>query len=480
MNLYQVHFLATVMATANDEILVGKVFNYISDKGFITFANLLAKPSPLATKFSAEEAASWIRDHLSKDKRFAVQEVDGKVTSVKIMAKVRLCFQYLEDGKHDYEGGCKYWHVCKDYIEGNCEKQCRHGLSHDFHDEENSDKCEELGFGKLNNCAVRRLVALNLPMVCSAYLQGSCDDPNCSYLHLCAGFVRRSCSDMRECNLSHNLQSRHNKFILRRHGLDLNIRKKYVLCNILVPKVQMAQNNPKDVPKKPADQAGTSKSKRQRSEDKLAVCSGSVNQLKKPARTFLIKFRTAHQRLHFQSTPHSLNRNIPESQDEQELDCKSCGDGKTIDISGSRPETRHTTKITGKGSSKSQNQTKSANHHKAQSKLQQNKQIVQSLGTIACSDGEPSLLPTRGLLPPQGGRPPLLSSKGGVPGTRLAAREKAGLRNWTGKGRGTPTLSHQDGRQKSKYQESQLLTVKKTVRRTPEVPPNDEIRQLKR
>ena len=232
------------MAAVNDEVLVGKVFNFISSKGFITFASLLQAPSPLATKFSAEEAASWIRDHLSKDKRFAVQELDGKVTSVKIMAKVRLCFQYLEDGKHDYEGGCKYWHVCKDYIEGNCEKQCRHRLSHDFHNEENSDKCEELGFGKLNNGTVRRLVALNLPAICPAYLQGSCDDPNCSNLHLCAGFVRRSCSDMRECNLPHNLRTGHNKFILGGYNLNQNTKEKYVLCDILVPKMQMAQDNP--------------------------------------------------------------------------------------------------------------------------------------------------------------------------------------------------------------------------------------------
>ena len=147
---------------------------------------------------------------------------------------------------HDYEGGCKYWHVCKDYIEGNCEKQCRQWLSHDFHDEENSDKCEELGFEKLNNGTVRRLVSLNLPTICSAYLQGSCNDPNCSNLHLCAGFVRRSCSDMRECNLSHNLRTGHNKSILGGYNLN-HIKEKYVLCNILVPKMQMAQNNPESL-----------------------------------------------------------------------------------------------------------------------------------------------------------------------------------------------------------------------------------------
>ena len=234
------------MATVtDDEVLVGKVFNFISSKGFSTFADLRRKHAPLAIKHSPKEAASWIRYHLSKDKRFAVQEHAGRVTSVKIMAKVRLCFQYLEDGMHDCNwGGCKYWHVCKDYIEGNCEKQCRHGLSHDFHDEENSDKCEELGFGKLNNGNIKRLVALNSPVVCPAYLQGSCDDPNCSNLHLCAGFVRRSCSDMRECNLSHNLRTGHNKFILGGYNLNQNIKEKYVLCNILVPKMQMAQDNP--------------------------------------------------------------------------------------------------------------------------------------------------------------------------------------------------------------------------------------------
>ena len=501
-------------AVIDDEVLVGKVFNFISSKGFITFADLRKKPSPLATKFSAEEAASWIRDHLSKDKRFAVQELDGKVMSVKIMAKVRLCFQYLKDGKHNCKGGCKYWHVCKGYIEGNCTKQCRHGLSHDFHNDENSDKCEELGFGKLDNGYIKRLVALNSPVVCLAYLQGSCDDPNCCNLHLCAGFVRQSCSDMGgECNLSHNLRTGHNKSILGGYNLNQNIKEKYVLCSILVPKIQMAQNNPKDVPKKPADQAGTSKSK-EGPGDKVH-CSGSVNQPKKPAGKPLIKSQAAKKRLRFQSTPHSLNIR-PVSQKEQEPGYKSCGDNE----SGSRPANLHATS-TERGSSKIQNQTKSASHHRGQSKLPQSKRIAQSVGNIERSSEEPYLLPTsQGVVPTQGypaypvdylgypvgypghpvypsypfgypgypsysvGHPvyppQLPSSVGGFPGTRLADRGKAGLRNWAGKGRGMPILSHQDGRQKPKYQESQLFNTRRPVRRRPEVPPNDEIRQLKR
>ena len=226
----------------SEDVLLGKVFNFVSTRGWTTISELLQPPAPLASKISTVEAAkSWARDNLAKDKRFSVEtDCVGEVTRVKVTSNVRMCAHYVKSGRCPVQGGCKYWHICKEYVEGKCDKICRTGKSHDFHDKGNDCKTDQQGFGKLGNGSVRRIVSLNLPRVCPAYAQGFCDEEKvCECLHLCPAFVQKTC---RKCDLSHKLRSDHNMPILKTFGFDASLKEMYILCNVLLPKNVMVNS----------------------------------------------------------------------------------------------------------------------------------------------------------------------------------------------------------------------------------------------
>ena len=231
-------------ATDKDELLVSKVFNHICDHGVVVFKDLLKKPSPLACRrFSPETFKTWMKEHLSTDSRFEVREIRGKLISVKIRSKVRICSHYVTRGKCKFKKECKCWHVCKDYVDGRCDKPCPRSLSHDFWDAANADKTTSLGCGrKLPTGAVKRIVAVNLLQVCSEYVRlGSCEQTCCPHLHVCAGFVAKTCLDDSVCGRSHNLRSRRNRLALKNHGFQWSSGESdEVICNILVSSATLA------------------------------------------------------------------------------------------------------------------------------------------------------------------------------------------------------------------------------------------------
>ena len=72
---------------------------------------------------------------------------DREITSVRVGPKKKICQQYLEKGSCRREqGNCKYWHICKEFIKGDCDGKC--GRSHNFLDEQNGEKTKQLGLDK--------------------------------------------------------------------------------------------------------------------------------------------------------------------------------------------------------------------------------------------------------------------------------------------------------------------------------------------
>ena len=217
-----------------DNVLVEKIFNFICGSGgFVELSVLLKHSSPLGSRKSELEARNWLK--IQGDRPFVVMS-DGKIAGVRIRLKKKICHQYLQkDSCGRAQGNCKFWHVCKEFIEGDCAGKC--GRSHNFLDEENGEKTKQLRLDKHPPGTVKNIVAWSLPQVCQLYLRGKCNSDKCFYLHLCSQAVQGSVCN---CSLSHNLTDSHNKQILKQFDLvpHQSMSTEFVRCNILVPKDQ--------------------------------------------------------------------------------------------------------------------------------------------------------------------------------------------------------------------------------------------------
>ena len=219
-----------------DDVLAEKVFNYICGSGgFVELSVLLKQSSPLRSKKSELEAKIWLMSQADK-RLIVVKDFNGEIAGVRIDLRRKICRQYHEKGScRSAQGKCKFWHICKGFIEENCHGNCNR--SHNFLDEENHEKTNELGLAKYPNGSMRHFVFWSLPQVCELYTRGICTSDSCLYLHLCSQTVQSSaCS----CSLSHNLTDSHNMKIMKQYDLvpHQSMSTDFVRCNILVPKKQ--------------------------------------------------------------------------------------------------------------------------------------------------------------------------------------------------------------------------------------------------
>ena len=226
-------------------MLAVKVFNFIiGNGGYSTVSNILKHPSPLAGEFSVFEVGNWLRTQSETDNRFVLfQNQHGRILGVRIDFKKRLCLQYCTTGSCRSKNKCKFWHICKTYIEGSCKGDC--GASHDFHDEENVEKTNELGFEAKANGVIRSMVAGSLPQICLKYLRNECWAYNCPYLHVCTNAVRASTCGC-GCPLFHDFADPHNRTILKHYGLmppQPSAKVDVVKCNVIIPKKQKSVQN---------------------------------------------------------------------------------------------------------------------------------------------------------------------------------------------------------------------------------------------
>ena len=223
-------FRGSVLKMA-DDVLVDKLFNYICGSGgFVELSVLLRRPSPLASRKSVTEARNWLK---TQREFVLVKDGNGEITGVRIDLRKKVCQQYAMKGScRRRKGMCKYWHICKSFIEGKCDGTC--GLSHDFHKDGNNWKVEELGLEKYSNGALRNIVAWSLPQVCQQYLRNECASDKCPCIHVCTKAVRGSPCN---CALSHNLTDSHNMMVLKQYDLvppSQIANVDFVRCSILV------------------------------------------------------------------------------------------------------------------------------------------------------------------------------------------------------------------------------------------------------
>ncbi|KAJ7337277.1 Poly (ADP-ribose) polymerase [Desmophyllum pertusum] len=219
-----------------EDVLVAKLFNYICGSGgFVELAVLLKPSSPLGSRKTKLEAKKWLRTQGPQSGFVCVTDQNDEITGVRVDLRSKICQQYVVKGfcRRANTGNCKYWHICKSYIEGNCDGTC--GLSHNFFSEDNQWKAEELGLEKHSNGTVRNIVAWSLPQVCQLYLINKCKSDKCPYLHICSKMVQGS--SCKSCDLSHSLTDSHNNKIIKQYDLVPShqvINVDFVRCSILV------------------------------------------------------------------------------------------------------------------------------------------------------------------------------------------------------------------------------------------------------
>ena len=224
-------YLGHFVSNMEEGTLLEKVFNKICDSGgFVELSELLKHPLPLASIATKLQAQTWLE---SQGGRFIlIQDHNREVTGVRVDLKKKICQQYLDKGcSRRTQRKYLFWHICKRFIEGNCNGKCN--LSHNFLDKDNIEKTKKLELQKFSNSTVRKIVLCSLPQVCQLYLVNECERVECSFLHLCPGMVREFLCN---CAFSHCLVDTHNKGIIKRYDLLPSplMSLDFVCCNILV------------------------------------------------------------------------------------------------------------------------------------------------------------------------------------------------------------------------------------------------------
>ena len=215
-----------------DDVLLEKVFNFVCGSGgFVELSFLLKDSSPLKNITTELEKKNWLKTK-ARGRFVLVKDDNDEIAGVRIDLRKKICQQYLSSGSCPRtQGKCKFWHICKSFIEGNCDWKC--SRSHDFFDPDNKGKTSELGIEKHSNGTVRNIIAWSLPQVCKLYLSNECKSDKCLYLHVCSEVVRGSPCD---CGLSHNITDSHNKKILKQYDLvpHQSMRIAFVRSSVLV------------------------------------------------------------------------------------------------------------------------------------------------------------------------------------------------------------------------------------------------------
>ncbi|XP_063073641.1 protein mono-ADP-ribosyltransferase PARP12-like isoform X2 [Engraulis encrasicolus] len=162
-------------------------------------------------------------DSLLRNKELFFQTEIAGVKQVLAKTSLRLC-------KVTDCSGCKDLHLCKFYLQGECNRrQCRYG--HDLNSDHNAEVLSDHQLEKFNRAEIRQLLLQNdtphslLPPICSKYNRGEgeygqCEDKDeCSRLHVCEGFMRHTC-DADACGRSHDLFEPQPVRVLRERGVS--------------------------------------------------------------------------------------------------------------------------------------------------------------------------------------------------------------------------------------------------------------------
>lgn len=180
-----------------------------------------------------ESAEGWFRK--TKGSFLMTESNQGVITQVDAFsARARVCWSYNKNGecvKHD----CTNLHICRDYIIDSCSSGVTCPLNHHFNNQMDRAWVSRINLDQFTDLQLQKLVLSSTPQICVEYNNAICSrGDSCTRIHMCCGYLRKSCSGEYECGLDHEtaMDTDQTKAVLQRFMLS-SVCKADVLKTIL-------------------------------------------------------------------------------------------------------------------------------------------------------------------------------------------------------------------------------------------------------
>lgn len=115
-----------------------------------------------------------------------------------------LCSNYV--GRNPCSNGnCRHLHLCKNVVAGTCRygKNCK--LNHDVLAPQNQRIFDKHGLSSLSLEKMKLAIRYSLPEICKDYINDSCKENDCPYVHICDQMVNYGDKHEKDdCNLNHD------------------------------------------------------------------------------------------------------------------------------------------------------------------------------------------------------------------------------------------------------------------------------------
>lgn len=145
----------------------------------------------------------------------------GQIERVNVFSqRCRLCLDYSSNkGCSNQE--CRYFHICRSLIEGNCPDGASCRFNHS-----KSDQIKQLAkqfhLEELTDAQLCKVLQLSTPNVCNFHNKGGCNrSANCPNIHVCKKFARGRCPARNGCRFGHleALETPHTKKLLDQYKM---------------------------------------------------------------------------------------------------------------------------------------------------------------------------------------------------------------------------------------------------------------------
>ncbi|XP_069100880.1 uncharacterized protein [Argopecten irradians] len=210
-----------VQTYEDDKVDENQIFSYLvkSCGGIIKFDDFVRECDLIPTDLDVQK---WFRCHKRRFKLFQKQRKILYISAFYFDATLCLHYNWVYGRmKSCSKAGCEDFHICKEYISGNCSfsETCR--FSHSFRDANNLEHKKNLGLLEFSDKEMVTILRNRYPRVCSEFLKTtSCSlGEDCPELHICSLSLRGKCSkSAKECSLGHSLETDHNQWVLKAMG----------------------------------------------------------------------------------------------------------------------------------------------------------------------------------------------------------------------------------------------------------------------
>ncbi|XP_078703754.1 protein mono-ADP-ribosyltransferase PARP12-like [Branchiostoma floridae x Branchiostoma belcheri] len=191
-----------------------------------------------------DQASWWFRQHPNK---FRLHETTNGEPVVSVMVpRARLCFGHITKIGCKKGNQCRFFHLCRNFLQGSCNRGARCKFTHDLQSEQAGTVIRELQLHSLQDDEIINVIRLSTPKVCHAYNTDRCVTADlCPDVHICSDFVRGRCATKKACRLSHEgsfdtPQTRRVLFQFRLFKAD----QRTVLKTLLIPPATVVTRPP--------------------------------------------------------------------------------------------------------------------------------------------------------------------------------------------------------------------------------------------